>query len=443
MLSRHSFNALLKTLEEPPPHVVFLLATTDPQRLPVTVLSRCLQFNLKRLPVGLIADQLRTILEQEGIDFEPAALQQLARAGDGSMRDALTLLDQAIASGAGRVDAATVTAMLGGIDGRQVLHLLQALAARDPTALLTCVKTLDEQAPDYQALLGELLGGLQRVAVLQAVPAAEPDAGFADPDELRALAERLSPEDVQLYYQIGLLGRRDLPLVPEPRGGFEMILLRMLCFTPDSIATPPPERPAGHQPSSPAGTVERLASAPRPEQHRGDDNQPPGQKVSEPLARPIAGSPAPASLAKVAPLPGTEPAAVSPAGADAILADWPGLVDTMNLTGITAQLARHCEVADWSQRLLILRVAEGHARLRTERVEAQLREALTACLGQPLRVRFVVGEPHSETPAQQDAARAAECQQQAVRLIEQDPNVQALQETFQARVRPETIRPQD
>ncbi len=442
MLSRHSFNALLKTLEEPPPHVVFLLATTDPQRLPVTVLSRCLQFNLKRLPVAVIAGQLRTILEREGIESEPVALQQLARAGDGSMRDALTLLDQAIASGAGRVTADTVTAMLGGIDSRQVLQLLQVLAARDAAALLACVKTLDEQAPDYQTLLGDLLGGLQRIAVLQAVPDAEPDMAFADPDELRELARHLSPEDVQLYYQIGLLGRRDLPLVPEPRAGFEMILLRMLCFTPDSATAAPAQVESGRR-SPAAGVVAPARSAPEPVP------APPAARPEPPSATaPVASAPAPAASAAPVSAAAASVVPLQEAGqpaspADALLADWPALVQSMGLVGITAQLARHCEVAGWQHRLLTLRLAEGHARLRTERVDTQLREALTRRLGEPLRVRFVVGEPECATPAQQDAARATERQQEAARLIEQDPNVQALQDTFQARVRPDSVRPQD
>lgn len=433
MLSRHSFNALLKTLEEPPPHVVFLLATTDPQRLPVTVLSRCLQFNLKRLPAGLIATQLSSILKQEGVDFQPVAVQQLARAGDGSMRDALTLLDQAIASGAGRVDSDNVTAMLGGIDSHQVMDLLQALAGRDPATVLATVKMLDERAPDYQALLGELLSGLQRVAVLQAVPDAELDEDFADPQQLRDLAQRLSSEDVQLYYQIGLLGRRDLPLAPEPRGGFEMVLLRMLCFTPDSGTGASPELATERKP----GPVQL---------HPADGVRPsPGPAAARSAAAGGAREPASKPPQMSAPAAAASLQAANPPADDTatLLTDWAALIKSINLIGVASQLARHCEVADWRDRQLTLRVAEGHTRLRTERVEAQLREALAARLGQPLRIRFVVGQPQRTTPAQQDTARATERQQQAARLIEQDPNVQALQETFQARVRPDSIRPQD
>ena len=232
MLSAHSFNALLKTLEEPPPHVKFLLATTDPQKLPVTVLSRCLQFNLKRLPVGMITDYLEQVLAREEIPSEPTAIRRIARAGEGSMRDALSLLDQAIAFGGGRVEATAVEAMLGGIDQGRVMRLLQALAASDAPALMQQVADLDELAPDYEAVLADLLSLLQRVALVQVVPEAGSDEDWGDPEEVQGLAQSLSPEDVQLFYQIALLGRRDLPLMPDPRGGFEMVLLRMLCFQP-------------------------------------------------------------------------------------------------------------------------------------------------------------------------------------------------------------------
>ncbi|HCB12906.1 MAG TPA: DNA polymerase III subunit gamma/tau, partial [Gammaproteobacteria bacterium] len=232
MFSNHSFNALLKTLEEPPPHVKFLLATTDPQKLPVTILSRCLQFSLKRLPANMIARYLDHILVQEAIPHETAALQLVARAGDGSMRDALSLLDQAIAFGGGQVETATVSAMLGSIDRRQVTQLLEMLATNNAPGLLQQIAVLDEHTPDYSMVLAELLSLLQRVALAQVVPNAPTDDEAADPEEVRRFAEMLLPEDIQLFYQIALLGRRDLPLAPDSRGGFEMVLLRMLCFRP-------------------------------------------------------------------------------------------------------------------------------------------------------------------------------------------------------------------
>src|SRR5262245_1500692 len=243
MLSAHSFNALLKTLEEPPPHVKFLLATTDPQKLPVTVLSRCLQFNLKSLPPALIQERLRTICESEQVPAEPAALRQLALSAQGSMRDALSLLDQAIAYCGGDLHAKDVQSMLGGIDRRDAYALLGALARGDGAVLMAEVERLDENAPDYAVVLDEVAALLQRVALAQVVPSAIPDE--AERRELAPLIEALRPEDVQLYYQIALIGRRDLPLGSDPRVGFEMTLLRMLAFRPDGAAESAGSRGAG------------------------------------------------------------------------------------------------------------------------------------------------------------------------------------------------------
>src|SRR5271170_5652442 len=232
MLSNHSFNALLKTLEEPPPHVKFLLATTDPQKLPVTVLSRCLQFSLKRLPAALIAERLKFIAAAEGLVSEPAALALLARAADGSMRDALSLMDQLIAFGGGNANEANARSMLGTIDRGHVGRLVDALARGDGAALLAEVAVLDRDAPDYDRALVELAAFLQRIAVVQIVPdAASQDEEFEEA-LLTRLARHISPEDAQLYYQIALEGRRDLAMAPEPRVGFEMTLLRMLAFRP-------------------------------------------------------------------------------------------------------------------------------------------------------------------------------------------------------------------
>src|SRR5271156_1783851 len=226
MLSNHSFNALLKTLEEPPPHVKFLLATTDPQKLPVTVLSRCLQFSLKRLPAALIGERLKLIAESELLPFEPAAISLLARAADGSMRDALSLLDQLIAFGGSSVTEANARAMLGTIDRGHVSRLVDALSRGDGAALLAEVKDLDRDAPDYDRALVELATFLQRIAIVQIVPAAAAEDEEFDAAQLARLAQAISAEDAQLYYQIAIAGRRDLSMAPEPRVGFEMTLLR-------------------------------------------------------------------------------------------------------------------------------------------------------------------------------------------------------------------------
>ncbi|VVP73682.1 DNA polymerase III subunit gamma/tau [Pseudomonas fluorescens] len=238
MLSSHSFNALLKTLEEPPPYVKFILATTDPQKLPATILSRCLQFSLKNMTPERVVEHLTHVLSVENVPFEDDALWLLGRAADGSMRDAMSLTDQAIAFGEGKVMAADVRAMLGTLDHGQVYDVLHALIEGDAKALLEAVRHLAEQGPDWNGVLSEILNVLHRVAIAQALPEGV-DNGHGDRDRVLALAQALPAEDVQFYYQMGLIGRRDLPLAPDPRGGFEMVLLRMLAFRPADTADAP------------------------------------------------------------------------------------------------------------------------------------------------------------------------------------------------------------
>ncbi|MCX4029202.1 DNA polymerase III subunit gamma/tau [Endozoicomonas sp. SM1973] len=242
MLSAHSFNALLKTLEEPPPHVKFLLATTDPQKLPITILSRCLQFGLKNMPPERIVDYLTTVLEAEQVGYESTALWQIGRAADGSMRDALSLTDQAIAFGNGQVTEDKVAAMLGTIDQRQVYRVVAALASQQPVAVLAAVAHLAEFAPDYASVLADMLSVLHRVALAQMVPDAV-DNSQGDQQQVLALATAMTAEDVQLFYQIGLQGRQDLAIAPDPRSGFEMVLLRMLAFRPQQGPVIPPTQP--------------------------------------------------------------------------------------------------------------------------------------------------------------------------------------------------------
>lgn len=246
MLSSHSFNALLKTLEEPPPYVKFILATTDPQKLPATILSRCLQFSLKNMTPERVVEHLTHVLGVENVPFEDDALWLLGRAADGSMRDAMSLTDQAIAFGEGKVMAADVRAMLGTLDHGQVYDVLHSLLDGDAKALLEAVRHLAEQGPDWNGVLSEILNVLHRVAIAQALPEGV-DNGHGDRDRVLALAQALPAEDVQFYYQMGLIGRRDLPLAPDPRGGFEMVLLRMLAFRPADTAHAPrqPLKPVG------------------------------------------------------------------------------------------------------------------------------------------------------------------------------------------------------
>jgi DNA polymerase-3 subunit gamma/tau len=265
MLSTHSFNALLKTLEEPPPHVKFLLATTDPQKLPVTILSRCLQFSLKNMPPERVVEHLTHVLGVEQVPFEVDALWLLGRAADGSMRDAMSLTDQAIAFGEGKVLAADVRAMLGTLDHGQVYGVLQALLEGDARGLIEAVRHLAEQGPDWAGVLAEILNVLHRVAIAQALPEAV-DNGQGDRDRVLALAQALPAEDVQFYYQMGLIGRRDLSLAPEPRSGFEMVLLRMLAFRPAGSSAPPTAalKPLGISPASADSQLTPVAASTLP-----------------------------------------------------------------------------------------------------------------------------------------------------------------------------------
>ncbi|MFZ3284442.1 DNA polymerase III subunit gamma/tau [Pseudomonas sp.] len=302
MLSSHSFNALLKTLEEPPPYVKFILATTDPQKLPATILSRCLQFSLKNMTPERVVEHLTHVLTAENVPFEDDALWLLGRAADGSMRDAMSLTDQAIAFGEGKVLATDVRAMLGTLDHGQVYDVLHSLIEGDAKALLEAVRHLAEQGPDWNGVLSEILNVLHRVAIAQALPEGV-DNGHGDRDRVLALAQALPAEDVQFYYQMGLIGRRDLPLAPDPRGGFEMVLLRMLAFRPADTADAPrqPLKPVGISQAT-VDSANSVAAAPKP--------APVVAAAVAPTPTP-APAPAPAPVAAPAPAPAPEPAPVA------------------------------------------------------------------------------------------------------------------------------------
>ncbi|SNY21286.1 DNA polymerase III, gamma subunit /DNA polymerase III, tau subunit [Pseudomonas sp. LAMO17WK12:I6] len=297
MLSSHSFNALLKTLEEPPPYVKFILATTDPQKLPATILSRCLQFSLKNMTPERVVEHLTHVLGAENVPFEDDALWLLGRAADGSMRDAMSLTDQAIAFGEGKVLAADVRAMLGTLDHGQVFDVLHALIEGDAKALLEAVRHLAEQGPDWSGVLSEILNVLHRVAIAQALPEGV-DNGHGDRDRVLALAQALPAEDVQFYYQMGLIGRRDLPLAPDPRGGFEMVLLRMLAFRPADTADAPrqPLKPVGISQAT-VDSANSVAAAPKPA---------PVVAAAVTPAPVVAPAPAPAPVVVAAPAPAPE-----------------------------------------------------------------------------------------------------------------------------------------
>ena len=468
MLSNHSFNALLKTLEEPPPHIKFLLATTDPQKLPVTVLSRCLQFNLKRLTVAEIGQQLEKIREAEEFDAEADALKALARAADGSMRDGLSLLDQAIAFSAGDVTAEAVSAMLGSIDRQHVIRFVQALAVQDGSALMNEVAGLDVMAPDYGAVLDELRGVLQRIAVLQLVGTENDE----EVQELPELASALSPEDVQLYYEIAGQGRRDLYVSRDYRASFEMTLLRMLAFRPVTGQEPQsqgkPRPTTGREPESrskprPARAgANRGAAVSRASAHPRQAPTARGGRSDAPAAR-GGQSGAPAAPGRPA---GTSAAGPKPSGGSAALGKpsgptdgqkdaqppkaevnvpgpdtWHEFIRESGITGAPRQLAEHCAIKDSTADRLALVLASDNAHLNTERVRTRLLEQLREPFSGRVSVAIEVGKPPGATPAQIRAKGESERMRKARASIEADPVVKTLQTDFDAVLEVDSIRP--
>ena len=386
MLSTHSFNALLKTLEEPPPHVKFLLATTDPQKLPVTILSRCLQFNLKRMSPEMIAGHLEHVLTEEGVSFDQPALAMIAEGADGSMRDALSLLDQAIAYGGGKLEEDEVRAMLGTIDRSYVFRILQGLAGNDAMAVLETINGLAQLGVDFTAVLAELVSQLHKLALTQVAPQAI--AGLADQATLADLAARISAEDIQLYYQIGLIGRRDLPFVPEQRSGFEMILLRMLAFRPDGDTAQTKTKPAATDitPKS-AKPAQMMSSTPS--------------------------KPAPAMTADVTPAV-SKPAVT---GSE----QWHDVVEQLGLKGMAYQLAANSVLASREENVIRLALPSQHASLRSKSMEQRLLDALKKYYGESIKLEFVAGADIQQTPA--------------------GIHVQRIRELFDAKVVADSVRP--
>ena len=427
MLSGHSFNALLKTLEEPPPHVKFLLATTDPQKLPVTVLSRCLQFNLKRMAPQQIVGHLAHVLEQEGIEFEGEALELLARAADGSMRDALSLLDQAIAHAGGRVPTDAVREMLGTVSRGHLFELLEHLAGGNAAALMRASADLAEQAPDFSGVLAELIGLLHRVALMQQVPEAV-EASDEERARLQALAEALTPEEVQLHYQIALQGRADLALAPDPRDAFDMTLLRMLAFRPVSGDEGGPAR--ARPPQGRTGALQEGDGKAAP---AGPDSAPPVAR--ERMSVVPGGGAAPAAQAQTQ----TEPEA---RGRLDELGDWCGLLPRLGLSAMTRELAAHCHVIEQDETRLVLGIDAELGDLVTDLSRQRLERRLREYFGREslqLEIRPVAAE--ADTPARRREQARVQRQQAARRAILEDPVVQALQERLGAEVLEDTIRP--
>ncbi|NEV61506.1 DNA polymerase III subunit gamma/tau [Thiorhodococcus minor] len=438
MFSSHSFNALLKTLEEPPPHVKFLLATTDPQKIPVTVLSRCLQFNLRRLLPGEIRDRLEVVLSTEGLDFAPSALPLLSRAADGSMRDALSLLDQAIAFGGGRVTEDEVRAMLGTVSGDLALDILDALAACDGARVLREVERVSALTPDFPELLRELIALMHRVALIQQVPGALA-ADDPDHDRLAALAGAMQPEDLQLYYQVALTGQADLSLAPDPRAGFEMVLLRALAFRPGRA--PPGEAARSAAPAMGAGKPGPAAQVTSMAEHRpvggGANRKPSSGSVTQ--VRPVdagAAAPSHAAAGKAQDAPATGRAVLDPDG-------WQQLMARLSLGGIASQLAHNCGFLELAQGKLVLTLDPSAQHLRVPSAESRLESALCEALGETIKLDIQVARPQQETLAQRRAREAGERQEAAVQALESDPLAQSLRDELDAEWVPGSIRPAD
>ncbi|MDO9243790.1 MAG: DNA polymerase III subunit gamma/tau [Rhodocyclaceae bacterium] len=419
-LSGHAFNAMLKTLEEPPEHVKFILATTDPQKIPVTVLSRCLQFNLKQMPPAAIVDHLARVLAAEGVDCEATALRHLAKAAAGSMRDALSLLDQAIAHGAGRIEEAGVRAMLGTVGDDHLFDLLGGLAAGDIHAMLALAATMEERSLSFDSALQELATLFHRIALVQFAPTAILDA--AERERLAPYAERLDAEFLQLCYQIAIHGRDELALAPDEAAGFGMVLLRLHAFRPDSAKV---GAKVGAGPSQADARPSVGGSEPGLRAWGG--------KVGAGrTAPPAVIAPAPTTTA---PLPAPAPARVQPAPTD----DWHALVAQLPLTGMARQLAQHCELASLTETQITLRLSPVHKHLspQQEKLQAELQKHH----GRPLALRIELTETAGETPKARADNEKRERQDQAIAAIEGDPFVREVCDLFDASIDESTIKP--
>ncbi|MCE5180446.1 MAG: DNA polymerase III subunit gamma/tau [Betaproteobacteria bacterium] len=413
MLSKAAFNSMLKTLEEPPEHVKFILATTDPQKIPVTVLSRCLQFNLKQMPPLAIVGHLQRVMEKEGIPFELPALQLLARAAQGSMRDALSLLDQAIAYSGGKVEEGAVRDMLGAIDQTYLFEILDALAAKDGSALVAATERMEERSLSFEAALADLGVLLHRIALAQTVPDALGEE-LPERDKLLELAQTFDAEEVQLFYQIALHGRRDLHLAPDEFAGFSMTLLRMLAFTLEESPQTPSRREAPRTPPvarKEAPSAEKPAAAPPCEE------------------APSAERPVPAASAKT----------IQPENPP-FDGNWHTLVNRLKLGGMAKMLAQHCELKSFDNGLMELCVPQEHRHLADKPYQDKLKAAVIEFFPDPVKLNISVGDVTGATPAQIENREKQEKQSLAVAAIEQDPFVRDLVENLDAKVIESSIK---
>jgi DNA polymerase III subunit gamma/tau len=427
MLSRHSFNALLKTLEEPPPHVKFLFATTDPQKLPVTVLSRCLQFNLKRLTTNQIVEHMSNICATEKLDAEAPALKRLGRAAAGSMRDGLSLLEQALAYGAERLTDADVAEMLGSMDRHRIIALIDMLVAGNGADLIAAIRDLDELAPDYEIVLDEIATALQRIAVIQL---AGGDA-VEDEDELESLirlADELTAERVQLYYQIAVTSRRDLALAPDPRLGFEMALLRMLAFKPIEGGSASITRQTAPVSANTSRAPVRRVKTPPVKERKATQSRPspaPLQQPSEPAS------------------PAVEASGSSEKVSVEDINDWPDFVAGLSLGGAASQLAAHSAIESSSPFEICLCVERCNEHLLTDNLKSRLTAAIQQRIGSSINVQFSVTSQTLETAAARVVDHSVQAKRKAQDVIDNDPDVLQLVDIFAAEVVPDSIQSVD
>ena len=428
MFSKSSFNALLKTLEEPPPHVKFLLATTDPQKLPVTILSRCLQFNLKRLPVSLIIGHLQHVLTQENVEHNVTALQLIAEAADGSMRDALSLLDQALAFGGGSVQEQEVRDMLGSVSRDKVINLLKAVLTRDASQTMAVVADLAELSPDFENVLAEILSILHHMSLAKTVPEAL-DEFVSARETLLKLSEEISAEDLHLFYQIALIGRRDLPLSPDARNGFEMILLRMLAFRPASNASIKTVSSGISSASVPSTTASQkttnIASQNTAVKANVAVNQNAVQE-SKPATSPVMD--ASQNLSSNSP--------TTPSN------NWREIVDALGLGGLVKQLAINCTFKQREDNTVDLEIESGHSNLINPKAKQRLQQALGEYFNIDANLNIkVVQQIEAESPAKTVQRETSERQQQAEQSIDEDSFAQSLKEQFNAEIIPGSVKP--
>lgn len=452
MLSKSSFNAMLKTLEEPPAHVKFILATTDPQKMPVTVLSRCLQFNLRQMASTSIVEHAQAILKTENIPFELPALQLIAKAAAGSMRDALSLLDQAIAYGSQTVQEKEVRAMLGAIDQSYLFDLLNALITNNGESLMAQAQRMADRSIAFEGALNDLATLLQQIAMAQVVPNS---LALDTPERpaLLELASTISPEKVQLYYQIALLGRRDLGLAPDDFAGFTMTLLRMLAFSQtEQVATPGPanaattNKPETARASTSASAALREAAVPAPAPAiQVATTEQPAAIQAEPAAEPIQSfTSAPVErFASEAPIAEVQDIAVQdisePQATVQFNGNWRALVDNLKL-GLARTLAMHCELESFDENSINLTVPEAQKHLLEATYQDKLSGAINDYFGRKMKLNLKVGGS-GNTPAQQVFEEKAAIQSEAVAAIQQDDFVQALVKDFGAQIIPSSIKP--